>query len=394
MNEEADFKEDGKQHHVTFNGVNIMVASEDPTTLQSLYDHRKEIEPELTGEQDEKIREAIRIRNELVALVNEHGEQQASATSGNPPRDISTDVDRRLEDIAKLLEQGDLVAGQTPLPPTKVTFTMEGGKSKNVTASPLTKVPGNTQGNSSSSGLAPIGERLKKAANKLPSSTGKDTEARNWKHVHLLSHVLHGPYSLNNIVIGNTSLNSALAVFEHGTHRGEGSDSGSYAGKSLKDNYIYHYEVNVRYFTPEDIVDETGAVVGNKSHYPDKVFLTIKRKASMDKNNWETVASGKAVDPDLKLPEFKDVDMTNTKVIDTHGAIPGGSPTAMVESELSRLKRRATKSIADWKAAGENYKWDRFRNSSDVKKLRKLDLDAWNKLKTHYREEKDRIENS
>ena len=392
LNEKADFKEDGKQHHVTFNGVNIKVASENPETLESLYEKRKNTKPDLTDEQKNKIEATFPIRNDLVALVDKHGKDQAVATSDNMLADISSNVDRMLGEIADLLKDGNLFADQTPLPPTKVTFKMEGGKSTNITANPLTKVPGNTQGNGSSSGLAPVGERLKQAANNLPSSTGKDTKARNWKHVHLLSHLLHGPYSLNNIVIGNTALNSALAVFEHGTHRGEGADSGAYKGKSLRDNYIYHYEVNVRYFAPEDIVDEADAVVGNKSHYPDKVFLTIKRKASKDEENWETVASGKTVDPQLDLSEFRDVDMTNTKVIDTHGAIPSGSPAAMIESELSRLQEQATVRISEWKVAGENYNWSRFSNRSDVTKLKGLGIDAWKQLKLHYLKEKGKID--
>jgi len=382
----------GEEHKIFFKKkgkkLGTMVASETPFELKDHIAKRKKAKPKLKDGQAALLDAALILSNQLIAKFDLFAKEEEK---GKNPADISSDVDTTLAEIAEKLKDGGLFDAGGDLPPTKVTFAMANGKSKTITASPLTKIPGNTQGQDSTSGLSPKGEALKKAAHEAPSQTAKDTKSRDWSHVHLLSHLLHGPYTLWNIVIANTAVNSALAKFEHGTQRGAGSN---FAKKSLKDNYIYHYEVNVKYLSAEDIKDKNKAVIGNKSDYPDKIYLTIKRKAAMS-DNWEAVAGGTAIDPAMDLDEFKSLDLAHTKKIDSHGVVPKGDPAAMVAGKLATLIGQIKGYITGRKdqTPPKSYNWDDFRSRRDIRMFKKTAPTAWEKLRTEYIKIKTEIDN-
>lgn len=100
------------------------------------------------------------------------------------------------------------------LPPSKVTYKMEGGKAKEVEANPLTKVPGNTKGQASNSKLADLkGRDLIDGINQsIINEDGKLSKP--WVQFHLLNKSFHGPLTVWNIVPARRHLNNSYRTIE------------------------------------------------------------------------------------------------------------------------------------------------------------------------------------
>lgn len=385
--------ENGDKHEISFKKkgkkFSTMVASETPFTLEEHISKRKAKEAEHPFEkgQEVKLANALALSKALMTKFEAHNKEEEK---GNNPPDISSEIESTLNTIATNLREGGLFVGEKEVPPTNVSFTMAGGKSKKVKADPLTKIPGNTQGEDTGGrALVPLGEDLKIAANTGESSTGKNTQSRNWKHVHLLSHLLHGPYQLWNIVIGDTQLNSDLASFEHGVRKGTGSN---FAGKSVKENYIYYYEVNVNYFPSEDIKNNDNKVIGNKSNYPQAIYLTIKRKSSID-GDWESVNEGVSLDPGIDLSGFDGIDIPNTKEIESQGLVPKGDPDKAKAARVAGYLKTAETWVRTRKSQGKAYNWGRYSGKKNIQALKVTDRPGWERLNVDYTKLIERIDN-
>jgi hypothetical protein len=163
-------------------------------------------------------------------------------------------IDVHLNKIRDELIKCKIDEAQVPL--TNVTYQKTGTKSSKVIAKPLTKFPGNTQGEPSTGGGGgpkPTGWLLAQKENKYI--------AQDWRRVHLVSHILHGPFVAWNVVPGRTKLNKDLEKFEHDTN------------DLLQKDEIVSYTVKVTYHGSGDILDAGGKKLGKKADYPSSILI-------------------------------------------------------------------------------------------------------------------------
>lgn len=126
-------------------------------------------------------------------------------------------IGHNLEIIGVNLEKVTLV-------PTHVLHRTSGNKALNVTAEPLTKIPGNTHGSSPKE--APVGWELIEPSDR----------SNNWVRAHMLNHQLHGPGVTWNLFPARKTVNAKME-----------SDVESKAKKEIKSDNAYFYEVNLDY---------------------------------------------------------------------------------------------------------------------------------------------------
>lgn len=114
----------------------------------------------------------------------------------------ATDAEKKLKDT--LVELFKLFGEiEEILPPTEVTYTMEGGKASTVIAKPLTMKEGNTKGSHNQSSVNILGWDL------IPAEA---RQAQMWVRAHLLNGDYHGPAKTWNLVPGTKETNNNQKV--------------------------------------------------------------------------------------------------------------------------------------------------------------------------------------
>ncbi|MDH3469536.1 MAG: hypothetical protein OES26_27235, partial [Gammaproteobacteria bacterium] len=224
--EEGVFHEEGHQHKVTFNGSNILVASEDPIRLEDLKNEREQRSGPLNDEQLASFNAAVGLKPELETLTDEFSQAQMNNDAAQMSEKERL-IREKLQTMANHLQDADLFLGRAPLDPTHVTFAPVSGKAGTVTAEPLTRVPGNTQGEAQSGGgpdlqgweyvhnVNSMSYILDSQGKPMTTSTGRLRLSKPYKKVHVLSHHLHGPLRYWNLTPGEQVMNSAfLSAFE------------------------------------------------------------------------------------------------------------------------------------------------------------------------------------
>jgi Domain of unknown function (DUF4157) len=158
------------------------------------------------------------------------------------------------------------------IPPTTVTHELNSGRAAIVTAAPLTNKPGNTSGSPATAN--PLGWNIANWLNsntKDPTQTtdaGKSRRVINWRRVHLLSHLLHGPGDQNwNLTPTTQPPNSLLAKHENKVYQ------------EIKEGKTFYklYQTNVEYNNPDNENKHPQAGTWNTNQFPSKITL-IKQK--------------------------------------------------------------------------------------------------------------------
>jgi hypothetical protein len=276
---------DDKIHTIYFSGsgksAKLVVASAS-TGLEELITKRES--KALTPDQAEALKAAWRKKQELDAFISAH-------TTGGPTDEanlaLQAEIDIRLEEIRQLAIKGDLVTGSdSNLPLTNVTYSMSGNRSHTVKAEPLSKLPGNTTGEEASGSLTTRGWDLVQEINSssyiINSETGKPETtsegrlrlSKPWKRVHLLSHRLHGPFKVWNVVPALQAVNSYLL--------GRVEDP---TDKRLRNSSVLSFTATVTYRSEADkieITDIEGNVLATAlaSDYPESIMIRIGERSS------------------------------------------------------------------------------------------------------------------
>ena len=119
-----------------------------------------------------------------------------------PRARLITEVYEEIVELVNAMTRNLQIMGldmnETNLPPTHVDFNPNGNKAGTMTAQPLTRVPGNTRGQTPIRSQTPPGWNL------------IDSDLRNtgaWVRAHLLSHRLHGPGKRDNLFPGTRQMN-------------------------------------------------------------------------------------------------------------------------------------------------------------------------------------------
>jgi hypothetical protein len=227
--EEGTFNEDGVEHEVSFNGTDVMVASRTPRRLQDLRDARIAAEADGTrgewaADKRSAYQAAAAIRPQIPPLTEQFSQAQMN---GQDTTSIETQIQQKLQQMAGHLQNADLFIeeeAENNLPPTNVTPAPSGGRAGTVTANPLTKIPGNTQGSNTS------------GSENIPGA-GVTTHGT-YDRVHLLSAALHGPATNWNLAMGSRSSNSRL----------EGGPE-SKADQKINQNKVLSYRSRVNYWS-------------------------------------------------------------------------------------------------------------------------------------------------
>jgi hypothetical protein len=237
----GEFEEEGHDHDVTFDGKNLKVASEVPKTLETLVAEREARTdvPPLTDEQKAKIKQALAIRNELVTLTADHGKAQA-VPNPTPDPTFNERVRGKLQTVANLLAEADLLAGEGPLPATHVVFTMSGGRSSTLLAEPLTKIPGNTNAEEAGDRKTMAGidliSRWEQKSSHTRTNLPNPVLSSPVTGTHVLASAFHGPWQTWNVAPSESTLNNRM------TQKPEKEAKKAFGASRLR------YEVRVEYF--------------------------------------------------------------------------------------------------------------------------------------------------
>ncbi|RZK18069.1 MAG: DUF4157 domain-containing protein, partial [Pedobacter sp.] len=242
--------EDGQHHELYFSGEetnsHLIVASNNPEPLELKINRRLTKLRRARASNAPKItacETAMSLKRDMDSFINTHLESARSGTEST--RNIQADISLFLDNIKSQLQIGGVEDVDLPL--SNVTFQMTGGKANKVTAQPLTKLSGNTHGENVSGSNGPLGWEIASYLNSNRTngitSSGRASRIIDWRRVHLLSAILHGPAENWNLVPTNQSANSRLSVIENAV------------SSELNNDVIYDkYEVQIRnYNSSRDI---------------------------------------------------------------------------------------------------------------------------------------------
>lgn len=272
--------ENGETHSISIQGnesAPIIIIASEPKSIEDLIRERRASRtPRLTNIQAQKLRDA---EAKKTALLGDIRKSKANESGSIPEANLQAHINTKLDLIKQDLKDGDAIpATDTNLPLTNITYAMEGNKAKTITADPLTRLGGNTQGQeltSGTSGPPIVGDTLANASNSLTidgatTSSGRARRASvDWRRVHLVSHRLFGPLQPWNLSWNKTQANSNFLSHENTTSNGIND-----ATKST----IYFYKVEVNYNSDLPLYNGEGDEVGNLSDYASSFTLTIKKK--------------------------------------------------------------------------------------------------------------------
>jgi len=282
----------GEKHEIYFQGTEasptIIIASNNPKSIENLVQNRKNLVPEpgktppppLTQAQESLLNGALNKKVQLLQFIQTN--TSGANANGASTTQIQPQINTKLDEIKMDLKNGDAIpAGDSNLPLTNITYSMAGNKAKTITADPLTRLGGNTQGQELSSGTSgpPIaGDTLANASNSLTidgetTSSGRARRASvDWRRVHLVSHRLFGPLEPWNLSWNKTQANSNFLSHENATANGINDTAKS---------TIYFYKVEVNYNSDMPLYNGEGDQVGNLSDYASSFTLTIKKKENI-----------------------------------------------------------------------------------------------------------------
>lgn len=283
----------GESHTISFAGqkkaARIMLASENPGPITNKVSEAAELNKKKEASDPTKISQGLYdtalaqipgIEDSLVRNADAAFTTTTTQTAGMEPQknaQIEQGVSDKLDAIDKLIFPLR-IDGELNLPVSRVTFAMTGNKSFQVTADPLTKLPGNTKGESSTAAPDSIpgwnvatkinaasyildpGDPEKQASH---STSAQGKLKKPWQKVHLLSDKLNGPANSWNIVIAHRDVNTSMLGLETGMK-----------GKK-EDNYIMKFQIKVHYYDSDEPVtykSENGDItIAKKSDYPEKM---------------------------------------------------------------------------------------------------------------------------
>lgn len=187
--------------------------------------------------------------------------QEQAQRQGRQTANLQQEINNRLELIRADIVRAGFGANPEPLALSNVSYSMAGGRSRTIRAEPLTKLPGNTNGQPLPGGTTPPFPQGWPLVSRINATGTVD-----WRRIHLLSHRMHGPIQLWNLVPGRTAMNSAMETIESGI-----------TAELYNDNKTLSYTVTVNYHQGGAIQDQTGANLRgeNKSNYPQSVTVQI-----------------------------------------------------------------------------------------------------------------------
>lgn len=197
----------GDEHEIYFTGSEtspqVMVASNVPRSVEQLVSDRRGRTPAPNAAQATALTSALTHKRALDDYIRTN--RTATPTGGTSTDALRSNIDTKLDEIKTDLVNGDAIPAMVALPPSNVTYSMEGGRAKSVTARPLSKLAGN------SAGTAPVqDDAIPPGWHHIRALEG--ARIRMWVKAHMLNENLHGPGVGWNLVPATQRLNSQMRV--------------------------------------------------------------------------------------------------------------------------------------------------------------------------------------
>ena len=240
----------GGQHTLFFHGqgagAQLYMASE-PRSLEAVLADR-----DLSIEDKATLEAGLKAIKDKIAANPDIG-QKPDAEQTKFQGEINEMVQKLAQEFASRLQH------EGKLPASTVTFGSSGDRASFAMGMPLTKNPGNTTGSGASGRLGTAGDRfvdkfVKKSSHTRHDKDGNEIEVRMnpLDQVHLLHSDLHGPFSAENIALGDKSLNGQMRAAEQA------------AIAAIKADGQVRYRVSVAYHSnvapPDDVSEIPGSV--------------------------------------------------------------------------------------------------------------------------------------
>jgi uncharacterized protein DUF4157 len=267
----------GNQHSLFFRGegpnATLSMASE--SSPRSLKDVLEDNDLVITE------REALKAR-----LENINAEIAANENMGEKPEKEQKDFqDKIAEKVQALADELHLhLRHEGGLPASVITFGSNAGRASFVMGMPLTKNPGNTTGSPTRGRLDTVGDKFVTAfVSKTPYKRTKPNNPNGdtimvsmlpLDQVHLLHEKLHGPFSKENIALGDKTLNKGILKAEAAAIKEIGSGQIRY-----RVDLAYHSDAP----PPEDPIEIPEPVVPTIRGW---VGFYIARQATVSISRW------------------------------------------------------------------------------------------------------------
>lgn len=298
----------GEPHGLSFSGqgraAKLMMASKRPRSIEQVLS-----DPKL------KIENADTLRADLAAI---NAKIAAGADIGTKSKreqvKFQGEVQALVNDLAAKL--GRRLKHLKDLPPSVLTFGGGGGRASYARAEPLTKNPGNTTGSAAKGRLGGPADAIvnqfvpKGAPHKRRDKSGNKytVSILLLDQIHLVHAVLHGPFSQQNIALGDKSLNGQMRLAERAAVKAFVTDKVSYT-------------VNVAYF------NDTKPVVVDP--IPDPIVPTVQGWVGYYIAKSMTVVSKKWKDKSYSI------DLTG---VSATGTLPAVATQVIEPAEVSAMK--------------------------------------------------------
>ena len=298
--------DDGQNHSLFIQGSEsnpvLMMASDVSESLEA------KIEKRLRSLRRKSPRPARKIsalesartkKGQLDDFIRNSRATQPGRAGGPSTEMIRSQIQTRLEAIRVDLVAGEIIGRNDELPLSNVTYRMSGTKAGMVKGDPLTKHPGNTQGEpAETSSASPPGWAVASVENSQSyifeeggqaarTSANRLRLSRDWKRVHLISAAYHGPAQVWNLVPAKTNVNAAfLSTFE------------TKAKNRLDDDKQLFLQVDVHYYGENTPIEITGGdedevlATARKSDYPESFTVLLKQKNEDDEGFTNVVSTG------------------------------------------------------------------------------------------------------
>jgi hypothetical protein len=282
-------EEDHESHSITLKsgsggGAELIIKST-PKTFEATVNDRKNV---LNASNDDiqaqlsAIAEAEAFKAQLDDKVKSYADNLASSSpSSTLSATLAGDIKALIGEISTKLASAGIGEEVVDIKPTYVDHNESSGRASYVEASPLTNLPGNTQGSAPKSGQDPLGWEY------IP-----EDHKRYWVRAHLLNHQLHGPGDQWNLTPGTKVTNSAML------HKIE---------KNVKEAVLdsdvpahYYYKITVSYHSDSSIV--------YSQYYPKIISMTWGQLKEQDGIYTKDMSTQKSDDVEQDLPEFEGLD--------------------------------------------------------------------------------------
>ncbi len=235
------------------NPVMMMSSLKSDTVLHTLDDYEKKAD-KLKNKDKKKIATDNIEKARAILTPAENAAKQEAKLAKQPeadPKQMEAKEGELESDEDKLwppLQAIQIALGLIELPKTQVTYT-GGGKADTVTAEPLSKKSGNTQGTSPHEN-PPGWDRVQSMDRDSPDPNVQRWSTRYMKRLHLLSEKLHGPGVVWNLVPGQQSANTAMEMGPESDAKGRIGAEGS------ESEEVLFYRVGVTYHSGSEEVQD------------------------------------------------------------------------------------------------------------------------------------------